>query len=235
MGSCYRKDSLKSLKSWRPQQQQFVIRLQCDVFDRPGQVIDAPHHAQTAHLALGTRQERAEFIAIQGVRHADIDNVKAIAQAEIVPDQGVMQYLGNVPADFLLRLNYAICTNFAQDPVVRFTHRFYPDTGNTEHLDVHGTNNIGLEILANCYQGNIAISRSRLPERLFIPGIGYHGLGQPICQATDGAFLYIDTYNFVAEVGQLGSHRGTKGAKANDDKTVIIHLCIAPDTWTGAV
>ncbi len=81
--------------------------------------------------------ERVQRLAVQRFRHMQIDDVVAVAEAQVITHQRVVQHLRDMLADVLFRVYDPVGTELGQDPVVGAAQRLGPDHVHAQQLDVH--------------------------------------------------------------------------------------------------
>ncbi|MDZ7782808.1 MAG: hypothetical protein U5K56_07675 [Halioglobus sp.] len=130
-------------------QQQFVVGLE----NGPGAIgfepLGTAHDPQAAEIGVHIQFEPVQSLAVQFVRHAQIDDVIAVTQTQVVPQQRVVQHLRNVLAHVLFGMNHTVGPELGQDAVVRTAQRLDPDCLHPQQFDVHRAQYAGLEILAH--------------------------------------------------------------------------------------
>ena len=95
---------------------------------------------------------------------------------------------------------------------------FNPDRLYAKQFDVHGAENIGLEVLADRHDGNVVISDPCFFEGCFILAIRYDRFGQCIRQPRHMPLIGIDPEHRVAKPSEFAGNCAAKGSKADHGK-----------------
>jgi hypothetical protein len=104
-----------------------------------------------------------------------------------------------------------------QNAVMSAADRLDP-YGRAEKLDVHGTKDVGFEILTNGHNSNIIFADAGLPQCCLIAAVSNHCLCKGVRKLSDVLLVGIDAQNMVSEPCQLERDRA-EDAEANDCKT----------------
>ena len=114
--------------------------------------------------------------------------------------------------------DHPIRAEFGQDAVMCPVQGFDPDRLKAEQFDIHGAQDVRLEVFTDCHNGNIVIPHTSFLEGRFVLAIRNDRFGQCIGQPRDMPFIGINPEHRVAKAGKFTGNCATKGSKADHGK-----------------
>lgn len=157
--------------------------------------------------------------------NAEIHNVVAIAEADIITHQRIMQNLCNVLTNLDLWMNDPIYAEFTQDAVVCFGRRLRPDDWHANQFEIDCCQNAGFEVRSHRDHANGAVGQPGFTQCYIITGIHNHSLRQIFCVSGNPAFVDIYADDVIAKSLQFGCNSASEISKADDAKCTVTVLC----------
>ena len=176
----------------------------------------ATHHADTAQVVILRMRQLRQLASLEAFGNAEIHDMVAVSQADVVTHERVVQDLRDMLADLELGMDHPVYAKLGQDAVMRLGPRLGPHHRHADQLEVHDRKDRRFQITAHGDKRHVAIADTGLTQGGVVTGIDDHRLRDLVRHVRDGLVVHVDADDMIAKARQLIGDGAAEDAKTDD-------------------